>query len=98
MGRSRLLALAAVGLAGLCGCRSSHVADSRVRSSRAYRISVDEYVDRMKAGWIGQMAGVGWGAPTEFKSKGVIIPEEEMPPWEPPLVNQFRQDEDADGG
>jgi hypothetical protein len=47
----------------------------------------------MKAGWIGQMAGVGWGAPTEFKYKGVIIPEEEMPPWEPPLVNQFRQDD-----
>jgi hypothetical protein len=47
----------------------------------------------MKAGWIGQMAGVGWGAPTEFKYKGVIIPEDEMPPWEPPLVNQFRQDD-----
>jgi len=93
MCRSHLLVFAAVGLAGLCGCRSSHVAGSRVRSSHAYRISVDEYVDRMRAGWIGQMAGVGWGAPTEFKYKGAIIPQGEMPQWEPQLVNQFQQDD-----
>ena len=30
------------------------------------KISVDEYISKAKAGWIGQMAGVGWGAPTEF--------------------------------
>ena len=39
------------------------------------KISVEEYINRAKAGWIGQMAGVGWGAPTEFKWKGEIIPE-----------------------
>ena len=38
------------------------------------RLSVDEYRDKMAAGWIGQMAGVGWGGPTEFKCKGEIIP------------------------
>jgi hypothetical protein len=47
----------------------------------------------MKAGWLGQMAGVGWGAPTEFKYQGVLMPEDRMPPWEPQLVNQFRQDD-----
>lgn len=57
------------------------------------RISVEEYVDKMKAGWIGQMAGVGWGGPTEFDHKGTIIPEEEMPEWKPELVNQFQQDD-----
>ena len=31
------------------------------------RIPVKEYVDKMKAGWIGQIAGVCWGAPTEFR-------------------------------
>ena len=31
------------------------------------RIPVDEYVNKMKAAWIGQMIGVGWGAPTEFQ-------------------------------
>jgi len=57
------------------------------------RISVEEYVDKMAAGWIGQMAGVGWGAPTEFRYKGVIVPEDKMPKWDPSLVNQFRQDD-----
>jgi hypothetical protein len=60
---------------------------------QARQISVEEYVDRMKAGWIGQMAGVGWGGPTEFKYQGVIMPQDKMPQWEPPLVNQFQQDD-----
>jgi hypothetical protein len=93
MNRDHFLVLAAVVLAGACGCRSSHVGRSWVGSSQPQRISVAQYVDKMKAGWIGQMAGVGWGGPTEFKYKGVIMPEEKMPAWEPQLVNQFRQDD-----
>ncbi|HUT34855.1 MAG TPA: ADP-ribosylglycohydrolase family protein, partial [Planctomycetota bacterium] len=42
---------------------------------------------------IGQMAGVGWGAPTEFKCKGKIIPEAQMPKWNPGMINQFNQDD-----
>jgi len=57
------------------------------------RLPVTEYVSKMKAGWIGQMAGVGWGAPTEFKFKGKIIPEDRMPKWKPGTINQFRQDD-----
>ena len=57
------------------------------------RLSVADYRDRMKAGWIGQMVGVGWGGPTEFKWKGAIIPEERLPKWRPSMVNQFRQDD-----
>ncbi len=57
------------------------------------RISVEDYVDKMKGGWIGQMAGVGWGAPTEFHFKGEIIPEDKMPKWRPELINQFHQDD-----
>jgi ADP-ribosylglycohydrolase len=57
------------------------------------RISADDYLDKMKAGWIGQMAGVGWGAPTEFKWNGEIIPVESMPEWSPELINQFEQDD-----
>ncbi len=57
------------------------------------RISVEEYKDKMKAGWVGQMAGVGWGGPTEFGWKGEIIPEDEMPEWKPERVNQFHQDD-----
>ena len=57
------------------------------------RLPVDEYLSRMKAGWIGQMVGVGWGAPAEWTSLGAIIPPEKVPPWEPRLVNQFGQDD-----
>ena len=57
------------------------------------RLPVKEYVDKMKAGWIGQMAGVGWGGPTEFRYTGRIIPEDKMPKWHPNMINQFGQDD-----
>ncbi len=60
---------------------------------RVRHLSADEYVSRMTAGWIGQMAGVGWGAPTEFRFNGRMVPEGEMPDWEPALINQFWQDD-----
>jgi ADP-ribosylglycohydrolase len=63
------------------------------RADEFRRLSVAEYRDKMAAGWIGQMVGVGWGGPTEFKWKGEIIPEDKMPRWKPELVNQFRQDD-----
>lgn len=56
-------------------------------------IAADEYIDRMKAGWLGQMVGVGWGAPTEFRYVGSIIPEKDVPAWRPEMVNQFWQDD-----
>ena len=56
-------------------------------------ISVEDYQDKMKAGWVGQMAGVGWGAPTEFKWQGKIIPEDKVPKWNPAEVNQYGQDD-----
>jgi hypothetical protein len=58
-----------------------------------HTISVDKYVSKMKAGWIGQMAGVGWGAPTEFKWNGRIIPADNVPAWKPEMINQFNQDD-----
>ena len=57
------------------------------------RLTEARYIDKMKAGWVGQMAGVGWGAPTEFKWNGIIIPEDKMPAWGPGLINQFNQDD-----
>jgi len=57
------------------------------------RLPVGEYVDKMKAGWIGQMAGVGWGGPTEFRWEGKIIPVNGVPEWQPGMINQFGQDD-----
>jgi hypothetical protein len=57
------------------------------------KISVDEYVSKMKAAWIGQMIGVGWGAPTEFRFVAETIPDNEMPEFNSDMVNVFGQDD-----
>lgn len=58
------------------------------------RLPVDEYRDKMKAGWIGQIAGVAWGAPTEFKYSDKIIPMADLPQWTPDMINHaFAQDD-----
>ncbi len=62
--------------------------------SRYRRIKVSDYVDKMKAGWIGQMTGVVMGAPTEFGWSGTIVPEEKVPKWQPGMINgAFGQDD-----
>ncbi|MGA2914691.1 MAG: ADP-ribosylglycohydrolase family protein [Sedimentisphaerales bacterium] len=58
------------------------------------KISVKTYRDKMMAGWVGQMAGVSFGAPTEFKFADKIIPADAMPKWKPKLINDaFAQDD-----
>lgn len=52
-------------------------------------IAADEYIDRMKAGWLGQMVGVGWGASTEFRYVGSIMPKKDVPVWRPEMVNPY---------
>ena len=50
--------------------------------------------DRIMGSWVGQMAGVAWGAPTEFKYHGRIIPADEVPVWKPSMINNaFIQDD-----
>jgi ADP-ribosylglycohydrolase len=66
---------------------------SQTSADEFRRLPVSEYRDRMAAGWIGQMVGVGWGAPTEFKFNGMIIPEDKVPTWTPGMVNQYNQDD-----
>ncbi|MHC4913669.1 MAG: ADP-ribosylglycohydrolase family protein, partial [Planctomycetota bacterium] len=57
-------------------------------------ISVQEYRDKMKGGWVGQMVGVSWGAPTEFGWMGEIIPEGRVPRWRSNMINNaFGQDD-----
>ncbi len=63
------------------------------QSQEFRRLSLDDYRDKMAGGWVGQMAGVGWGAPTEFRWKGAIIPLDKMPKWKPEMINQFNQDD-----
>jgi len=94
MKRGYLLALVStLTLLGALGCGQRSLAKLTPAGRNTRKITVDEYVDKMKAGWIGQMAGVGWGGPTEFRYKGAIIPEDDMPQWKPGLINQFQQDD-----
>ncbi len=88
-GLTTIMVTAAVSL----GLVVSVSADIQAGEKQFRRLPVTEYVDKMKAGWIGQMAGVGWGGPTEFRFRGQIIPEDKMPKWEPEMVNQFGQDD-----
>jgi hypothetical protein len=57
------------------------------------KLTLQTFRDKMQGGWLGQMAGVGWGQPTEFKVKGAIIPEDKMPAWRPEMVNQHNNDD-----
>ena len=47
----------------------------------------------MKAAWVGQMAGVGWGLPTEFDYIDEMIPVEGVPEWKPGMINQQGNDD-----
>ena len=57
------------------------------------RISIEEFRDKMKGAWVGQMAGVGWGLPTEFDYTDAIIPAGEVPEWRNEMINQHGNDD-----
>src|SRR5437879_6747320 len=57
------------------------------------RISLDELRDKIAGGWAGQMVGVSFGAPTEFRYREQII-EGSLPEWKPERVsNAIVQDD-----
>ncbi len=61
---------------------------------KTYReLPVEIYRDKMKGAWVGQMAGVGWGLPTEFDYIDTIIPENEVPEWKNTMINQQGNDD-----
>jgi hypothetical protein len=74
---------------------ASAVAQQSTDKQAGYRyLPVKEYRDKLKSGWVGQIAGVSWGAPTEFKYRDTIIPEDEMPAWQDSMINgAFNQDD-----
>jgi hypothetical protein len=58
------------------------------------RISLEELRDRVAGGWAGQMIGVSYGAPTEFRYREAIIPKDKLPQWSPEKVaNSLNQDD-----
>ncbi|HYO80954.1 MAG TPA: ADP-ribosylglycohydrolase family protein [Bryobacteraceae bacterium] len=62
-------------------------------SGEARRIPLAELRDRIEGGWAGQMIGVSFGAPTEFRYKEQII-EGPLPAWKPDRIsNAINQDD-----
>ena len=53
-------------------------APARGRAEGCARCSRSVFEDKVRGGWAGQMIGVSFGAPTEFRSNGKIID------WRPP--------------
>lgn len=50
--------------------------------------------DKIEGGWAGQMIGVSYGAPTEFRFRGQIIPTDRLPVWKPEMItNSLDQDD-----
>ncbi len=91
--KSILFLLAATLLTGLCLAARAQDAAETAASGGVY-LSDEELQDKLLGGWIGQMAGVTWGAPTEFVWRGAIIPEEKFPAWDPAMINKgFGQDD-----
>lgn len=88
----RIIALAsflcvAISTVFLGGC--SGVAEPEYR-----QISLSGLEDKIAGGWAGQMIGVSFGGPTEFRHRESIIPEGELPEWDPATVaDAIRQDD-----
>jgi hypothetical protein len=58
------------------------------------RMPMAEFRDRVKGGWAGQMIGVSYGAPTEFRFNEAIIPKDQLPQWTPDkITNSLNQDD-----
>ena len=73
---------------------STHVSVAFSKQQKFRRLPVKEYRDKMKAGWVGQMAGVAWGYPIEFRYYGRAVPDSMVPKWKPDMVNDaFTQDD-----
>ncbi|MDO4568860.1 MAG: ADP-ribosylglycohydrolase family protein [Planctomycetia bacterium] len=91
----RVLLLLVLSFCVATGVRSARAEGADAKEEAQFRrLSVEDYRDKTMAGWIGQIAGVCWGAPTEFKFVDRIIPEENVPVWSPELMNNaFGQDD-----
>ncbi len=57
------------------------------------QISLAELRDKIAGGWAGQMIGVSFGAPTEFRSRAKII-DGDLPKWTPAGVSNALDQDD----
>ncbi len=63
------------------------IGQSGSSQSEPFKLGKEELLDKIKGGWVGQMAGCAWGGPTEFIYNNVLIPEKELPVWKSENIN-----------
>ena len=79
-----------VGAAVAASCAPGAPRDSAVPMRTIGKTALE---DKVRGGWAGQMIGVSFGAPTEFKSNGRII-EGDLPAWSADrIANAIDQDD-----
>ena len=54
---------------------------SAPKAPESVTLSKDVLMDKIKGGWAGQTIGVVYGAPTEFKFTGTLIPDNMPISW-----------------
>jgi hypothetical protein len=57
--------------------------------AQAPRIGDRQIRDRIRGGWVGGIVGAAWGAPTEFRFNGRIVPASRVPPWSARSANRY---------
>lgn len=58
----------------------------------AFTLSREQLLDKIRGGWAGQMIGVAYGAPTEFRARGVLGEWDLQ--WKPEMLeNTIHQDD-----
>jgi hypothetical protein len=66
-----------------------------VRDREAYEtVLLTELEDKIRGGWAGQMIGVSFGEPTEFRFMGELVPDDQLPDWRPEMVRSTLNQDD----
>jgi hypothetical protein len=60
-----------------------------VPARAALTLSDAQVEDKIKGGWVGQIVGGAWGAPTEFRFNGRVIPAGGVPRWSMRRANRY---------
>jgi ADP-ribosylglycohydrolase len=90
--RSRILTLLLCSVMLLTACTPIIGSDKEGSDIQLYSIDHKTLLDKMEGGWVGQMAGVAWGGPTEFSCQGEIMEGEVS--WKPRSINDaYKQDD-----
>lgn len=88
------ISTAALALAGFSAAAVLLATGAAPPAEEFRKLSLAELRNKIAGGWAGQMIGVSFGAPTEFRFNEQIIAEDKLPAWTPDRVaNALDQDD-----